>query len=55
VAAALLYSGVMSFILLKLIGLFLPLRANVSDESTGMDVSQHGEEAYIHIGTTEAA
>jgi Amt family ammonium transporter len=55
VAAALIYSGVMSFILLKLIGLFLPLRANVSDESTGMDVSQHGEEAYIHIGTTEAA
>jgi Amt family ammonium transporter len=55
VAAALLYSGVVSFILLKLIGLFLPLRTNVSDEGTGMDLSQHGEEAYIHVGTTEAA
>jgi Amt family ammonium transporter len=55
VAAALVYSGVMSFILLKLIGLVLPLRADVSDESTGMDLSQHGEEAYIQAGTTEAA
>ena len=53
VAAALIYSGVMSFILLKLIGLFLPLRANAADETTGMDLSQHGEEAYVHAGTTE--
>jgi Amt family ammonium transporter len=24
----------------------MPLRADVSDEGLGMDVSQHGEEAY---------
>ena len=40
----------MSFILLKLIGLVIPLRASVSDESTGLDITQHGEEAYLHTG-----
>jgi Amt family ammonium transporter len=48
VAAALLYSGVMSFILLKLIGLAIPLRADSSDEAEGLDLTQHGEEAYSH-------
>ena len=50
VLTAIVYSGVMTFVLLKLIGLILPLRATVSDESTGMDVSMHGEEAYLHGG-----
>jgi ammonium transporter, Amt family len=50
VATAIVYSGVMSFILLKIIGLFLPLRATVSDEATGLDVTMHGEEAYLHGG-----
>jgi hypothetical protein len=40
----------MSFVLLKLIGLVIPLRASVSDESTGLDITQHGEEAYLHTG-----
>jgi Amt family ammonium transporter len=48
VGAAIVYSGVASFVLLKLVGLIFPLRAGVSDESTGMDLSQHGEEAYVH-------
>jgi Amt family ammonium transporter len=48
VMAAIVYSGVMSFVLLKLIGLVLPLRADASDETAGLDVTQHGEEAYIH-------
>ena len=38
----------MSFVLLKLIGLVLPLRADAADETAGLDVTQHGEEAYIH-------
>jgi Amt family ammonium transporter len=50
VLTAIVYSGVMSFILLKLIGLFIPLRATVSDEGTGLDVTMHGEEAYLHGG-----
>src|SRR5690349_14290473 len=48
VLAAALYSGVVSFILLKLISLVLPLRATESDEAVGLDISAHGEEAYLH-------
>ena len=48
VLAAIVYSGVLSFVLLKLVGLMVPLRADRKDESIGMDVSQHGEEAYVH-------
>ena len=49
VLTAIVYSGVVSFILLKLISLFVPLRATVSEESTGLDVSMHGEEAYLNV------
>ncbi len=48
VAAAIVYSGGMSFILLKVIGLVLPLRASSSDETAGLDITLHGEEAYLH-------
>ncbi|HET7217315.1 MAG TPA: ammonium transporter [Vicinamibacterales bacterium] len=48
VAAAIVYSGTVSFALLKLVGLVLPLRADAGDETAGLDVTQHGEEAYIH-------
>ncbi|MDX6672520.1 MAG: ammonium transporter, Amt family, partial [Solirubrobacteraceae bacterium] len=40
------YAFVMTFALLKLIGLVMPLRATAHEESIGMDVTQHGEEAY---------
>jgi Amt family ammonium transporter len=50
VAAAIVYSGAMSFILLKVIGAFMPLQVGVSDESAGLDITQHGEEAYLHVG-----
>jgi Amt family ammonium transporter len=48
VLSAIVYSGVMSFILLKVVSLVVPLRAGRDDEGVGMDVSQHGEEAYVH-------
>ncbi|PYR55978.1 MAG: ammonia channel protein [Acidobacteria bacterium] len=48
VLAAVAYSGVMTFVLLKLIGAVVPLRADAADESSGLDVTQHGEEAYVH-------
>jgi Amt family ammonium transporter len=50
VGAAIVYSGVMTFILLKLIGLMVPLRATPADETTGLDLTLHGEEAYLHGG-----
>jgi Amt family ammonium transporter len=31
---------------LKVIGLVVPLRATTRDEALGLDVSDHGEEAY---------
>jgi ammonium transporter, Amt family len=48
VAVTIVYSGVVSFVLLKLIGLVVPLRASDDDEAIGLDISNHGEEAYVH-------
>jgi Amt family ammonium transporter len=55
VAAAVVYSGVASFILLKAIALFVPLRAGAADENIGLDLSQHGEEAYVQAGGSDLA
>ncbi|MGE5283143.1 MAG: ammonium transporter [Chloroflexota bacterium] len=41
------YAFVMTFALLKLIGLLMPLRASEHEEALGMDVTYHGEEAYV--------
>jgi Amt family ammonium transporter len=45
--AAPLYAFTATFFLLKLLGLAMPLRASEHDEALGMDVVQHGEEAYV--------
>jgi Amt family ammonium transporter len=50
VLAAWIYSGAMSFVLLKATGLVVPLRASTRDEMEGLDVTQHGEDAYIQGG-----
>jgi Amt family ammonium transporter len=50
VGAAMVYSAVASFILLKLIGLVMPLRATPAEETEGLDLTAHGEEAYMHTG-----
>src|SRR3954469_13142410 len=46
VIATILYSVVGTFVILKLIALVVPLRAGQKEEGIGMDVTQHGEEAY---------
>ncbi len=46
VAAAIAYSGVASYLLLKVIGLVTPLKVDKREEGLGLDKSQHGEEAY---------
>ena len=48
VLAALVYSFVASFVLVKVVGAVIPLRPSAEDETTGLDISQHGEEAYLH-------
>jgi len=48
-AAALLaiaFSATASFVLLKLVNVFIPLRVKSSEEGMGLDATQHGEEAY---------
>jgi Amt family ammonium transporter len=44
--SAMLYAGLMTFLILKAMGLVMALRAAPRTEGVGMDVSQHGEEAY---------
>ncbi len=44
VVAAFSFFG--SFALLKLINLFTPLRVSPEEEEAGLDISEHGEEAY---------
>ena len=46
VLAAVVYSALGTFALLKLVGLLTPLRAGPKEEGVGLDVTQHGEEAY---------
>ncbi|MBO0767504.1 MAG: ammonium transporter [Solirubrobacterales bacterium] len=41
-----LYAFAGTFVLLKLVGLVLPLRVSETEEAIGVDVTQHGEEAY---------
>jgi Amt family ammonium transporter len=40
------YAFVATFVLLKVIGAVMPLRATEREEALGMDVVQHGEDAY---------
>jgi Amt family ammonium transporter len=48
VGAVIVYSGAVSFVILKVISLITPLRADAQDEMLGLDISLHGEEAYLH-------
>ncbi len=40
------YAAIMTFIILKVMGLFMKLRTDKIEEDEGLDVSLHGEEAY---------
>ena len=44
VVAAFAFVG--SYLLLRLVNLFSPLRVSAEEEDAGLDISQHGEEAY---------
>ena len=44
ISAVIVYGAVATFILLKLVSIFIPLRAK--NEGLGLDVTEHGEEAY---------
>jgi Amt family ammonium transporter len=42
-----IYAFVATFVLLRVIGMVMPLRVDEHTEALGMDVVQHGEEAYV--------
>ena len=46
IVATVVYSAIMTFIILKVIGKFMSLRVTSDEENDGLDVSEHGEEAY---------
>ena len=46
VVATLVYSGIVSFILYKIVDLVVGLKVTEDDERKGLDLSQHGEEGY---------
>jgi len=50
VASAALFSAAMSFVLLKIVGAVFALKADDAEQSEGLDVSMHGEEAYVQSG-----
>ena len=41
-----IYTAIVSFVLLKLVGAITPLRATEDDETMGLDLSQHNEQGY---------
>ena len=51
VVTAIVYSGAVSFILLKIVGMVFPLRATDADQAVGLDLTAHGEEAYSQSGS----
>jgi Amt family ammonium transporter len=48
VVATIVYSMVVTYVILKVMGLVVSLRASTEQEGIGLDVGQHGEEAYSH-------
>ena len=43
ITATLAWSGIVTFILLKVISFVVPMRVSVQNEIEGLDVTQHGE------------
>lgn len=49
VAATYIFAGIMTFLILKFIQRFLPLRVSNSEEEAGLDISLQGEVAYNQV------
>jgi Amt family ammonium transporter len=46
VVVTIVWCGVMTFVLLKVVGFFLPLRVDKDSELQGLDITQHGESIH---------
>ncbi|MBX6378158.1 MAG: ammonium transporter, partial [Clostridia bacterium] len=49
VAVTWAFAGLLTYVLLRLVGLFTPLRVTPDEEETGLDIALHGEEAYADL------
>ena len=39
---------IMTYILIKIIGVFMPIRSTEDEENSGLDIAEHGEKAYAY-------
>lgn len=46
IGATYLFAGIMTYLIIRLISLFIKVRVKDTEEDTGLDISLHGEEAY---------
>jgi len=50
VVASIAFAAIGTFIILKFLSIFAPLRVSDEEEEIGLDISQHGEDAYSYGG-----
>ncbi len=48
VAATIVFASTVTFVILKVLSVFAPLRVSEEEEETGLDLTQHGEDAYSY-------
>lgn len=46
IVVTIIYSAVVTFVILKVVNKFIKLRVSDSEERVGLDISLHGEEGY---------
>jgi len=50
VLVTVIWTGVLTFVILKVLDLVMGIRVTADDESRGLDLADHGEEAYNGVG-----
>jgi Amt family ammonium transporter len=53
VVVTIAFSAVLTLVILKVISIFTPLRVTETEEEEGLDVTQHGEDAYPDFAPQE--
>lgn len=48
VVASLAVAIIMTYILIKIISVFMPIRSTEDEENSGLDIAEHGEKAYAY-------
>jgi len=48
VVTTMVFASIMTFVLIKAIGVFMKVRADETDEEVGLDIAEHGERGYSY-------